>query len=102
MVFQPVYRKIHSALMQLYLAIHTTGSKRVEPGAIFMPYVAIPYRAIFPILTKVGLTASDVFVDVGCGKGRMICCAGRSQARKVIGIDFDPILIEAAQANALR
>jgi SAM-dependent methyltransferase len=102
MVLQSAYRRVHSAVMELYLGIQTTGSQRVPPGAVFIPYVPIPYRAIFPILERVGLTSDDVLVDVGCGKGRMVCCASRWPARKVVGIDFDAALVEDARRNASR
>jgi SAM-dependent methyltransferase len=102
MVYQPVFRKLHSAVTELYLGISTTGSERVPSDAVFIPYVPIPYRAIFPILSELGLTADDVFVDVGCGKGRMVCCASRWPARKVVGIDFDEKLVQSARQNASR
>ena len=62
----------------------------------------VPYRVIFPILAQLDLSPDDVFIDVGCGKGRMLCCASRWPARKVIGIDLNPTLIETAKANATR
>jgi SAM-dependent methyltransferase len=101
-VFQHGFGKLHSAAMELYLGIRTSGSERVPAGAVFIPYVPIPYRAIGPILSRLNLGPNDVFVDVGCGKGRVLCCASRSPVRKVIGIDFDERLVRAAEENAHR
>jgi cyclopropane fatty-acyl-phospholipid synthase-like methyltransferase len=32
----------------------------------------------------------DVFVDLGCGKGRMICFMARYRLRKIIGVELRP------------
>ena len=99
---QLIPRRVHSTIAELFLGIRTTGSSPVPDGAIMIPYIPIPYRAIFPILSTVALGPEDVFVDVGCGKGRMVCCASRWPAREVIGIDFDQALVRAAQRNCER
>ena len=35
---------------------------------------------------EANLAPGDVFVDVGCGKGRVVCCAARRPLRRVVGI----------------
>lgn len=102
MIHHLIARKVHSTVTELYLGIRTTGSSPVPDNAVLIPYIPIPYRAIFPILSTVALGPDDVFVDVGCGKGRMVCCASRWPAREVIGIDFDQALVQAAQQNSVR
>lgn len=102
MPHQYVYRKLYSIVAERYLGVETTGSVRIPAGAVMIPYIPIPYRAIFPILSRLALGPDDVFVDVGCGKGRMVCCAARWPARKVIGIDYEKALVEKAAKNAER
>src|SRR4051794_27662217 len=51
-------------------------------------YATMNYRTIWPILDHLALGPSDVFVDVGCGKGRVLCCAAHYPVGKVIGVDL--------------
>lgn len=41
-------------------------------------------------------------LDVGCGSGILAIAAARFGAREVVGVDTDPIAVEATQANARR
>ena len=43
-----------------------------------------------------------VFVDVGCGKGRVALMAGRFPFRRVVGFDFSEQLIDTARENLVR
>jgi SAM-dependent methyltransferase len=40
-----------------------------------------------------------VFIDIGCGKGRVVLLAAGLPFKRVIGLDFSPRLIEQAQRN---
>jgi len=42
---------------------------------------------------------SDVFVDFGCGKGRIIYCAAKFPLKKIIGIELSPKLLDVAKNN---
>jgi SAM-dependent methyltransferase len=45
--------------------------------------------------------AQDVFLDLGCGKGRVVCQAAlRYPFRRVIGVDASAELVAVAQTNA--
>ena len=48
------------------------------------------------------LRPGDVFVDIGCGKGRVVCCACREPIRRVVGIEVNEVLLEVAVDNAAR
>ena len=41
----------------------------------------------------------DVFLDIGCGKGRLLIMAAKYPFRRVIGIDFSEELCRAAREN---
>jgi methylase of polypeptide subunit release factors len=43
--------------------------------------------------------ATDVFVDFGCGKGRVLYLACRHPFKEVIGVDLSPAVVEAARRN---
>lgn len=45
-------------------------------------------------------TPSDVFIDVGSGKGRVLCCAAHRRVKKVVGIEISKELCAIAEANA--
>jgi cyclopropane fatty-acyl-phospholipid synthase-like methyltransferase len=54
------------------------------------------------VLDRLELAPSDTFVDLGCGKGRVVCCAARRNIRMAIGVDLDRELCEQADANSKR
>jgi SAM-dependent methyltransferase len=53
------------------------------------------FRALRP--GEVG--PNDVFLDLGCGKGRMVLLASRRPFRRVIGVDISEHLIAIARRN---
>jgi predicted RNA methylase len=63
-------------------------------------YGPTSYPLIFRILDFLALTQNDVVVDLGCGKGRVVCCAARYRLVEVIGVEDVPILADRAEANA--
>jgi SAM-dependent methyltransferase len=44
----------------------------------------------------------DVFLDYGCGKGRVLLVAARQPYRRVVGVDISPHLCAIAEANLER
>ena len=60
------------------------------------------YSTIWSILDHLALGPSDVFVDIGSGKGRVLCCAARYPVDRVVGVDLSERLCEAARENAQR
>jgi cyclopropane fatty-acyl-phospholipid synthase-like methyltransferase len=54
---------------------------------------------IFMVLERLGLRPQDVFIDLGCGRGRVLCCAARHQVREVIGVEDMTELAKTAEAN---
>jgi cyclopropane fatty-acyl-phospholipid synthase-like methyltransferase len=93
--------KASNLAWELWLGIATHGVEGREwQSEERHPYETSPYLLIHAILAHLQLGPSDVFVDVGCGKGRVVCCAARRPLRKVIGIDQSAGLIDAARVNA--
>jgi SAM-dependent methyltransferase len=62
----------------------------------------IRYAAIRIILRQVTVTPDDVFYDVGCGKGRMLCFFARHRVKKCVGIEYDLNLAASARVNGGR
>jgi cyclopropane fatty-acyl-phospholipid synthase-like methyltransferase len=65
-------------------------------------YATMGYGLVGRILDHLQLRPDDVFVDIGCGRGRVLCCAARHPIEHVYGVDVQPQLCDAARANAER
>jgi len=44
----------------------------------------------------------DTVVDLGCGKGRVVCCAARFKIKKAVGIEINPRHVRTAFQNSRR
>lgn len=63
-------------------------------------YVATDYETFNLAISHVSIRpGEDVFVDFGSGKGRMILLAANHPFRRIIGIEFSPLLHEIALEN---
>lgn len=93
--------RIGDRLWERRLGIRTSGPLDVgiEDAEI---YTSVSYQANIAVLRHLSLEPDDVFVDVGCGKGRLACLAATWPIAKVIGIEISPALSEIARANARR
>lgn len=60
-------------------------------------YVASAWRTLPRALHCVGVSQDDVFIDFGCGKGRVVHQAAKRRFRKVIGVEISPVLADAAR-----
>ncbi len=94
-------RKIENCGWELWLRTSTRGITSIQtPDA--HDYATISYAGINSILRHLAPSCTDVFVDIGCGKGRLVCCAARYLLAGVYGLDISPTLCTIAQRNAKR
>ena len=89
-------------------------SQKPYSGKVFRLYdtgenknEGIEYGTVSPyfvrkILRKLLINQSDIIIDCGCGKGRVLLIASQYKFNKVIGIEFSPELIAIAYANIKR
>ena len=83
------------------LGIQTAGQKEVnQPDS--NRYATFAYDSILRVLEGLKLGPDDILTDIGCGKGRVLCCAALGDLKRVIGIDIDRELCEIARINAER
>lgn len=94
--------KCDNMLWEYRLGIKSRGESFSTPDSDSVPYSTVPYRMIVKILRHLALDPADVFVDIGCGKGRVLCCASRFRIRQVVGVEMDQDLCAAAQRNTER
>jgi SAM-dependent methyltransferase len=93
-----LWHKVVSFCFEFYLGIDTRGAVQA-PTSEGVHYTPLPYPMIFRMLKVLNLNSSDVFVDVGCGKGRVVCCASRLPIKKVVALELNPHLLDQAVDN---
>ena len=60
------------------------------------------WTSCWRVLKRLRSPDSDVFLDIGCGAGRMVCTAAREGYQSVIGVEIAPEMAEIARRNATR
>jgi SAM-dependent methyltransferase len=65
-------------------------------------YQPSPWTTLARLLRPSDVSPSDVFVDFGCGKGRVLYLAARYPFRRVIGIELRADIAEIARRNLAR
>jgi cyclopropane fatty-acyl-phospholipid synthase-like methyltransferase len=97
-----VTRKAKTFLWERHLGIATRASDRRVSDYEHVSYGTVPYGLIFRVLNRLALEPTDVFVDLGCGRGRVCCCAARFPIAEVVGVEDVAELAEAAKDNLKR
>jgi SAM-dependent methyltransferase len=104
-VVRPIRRAVNP-LLERMLGPGLDTSRRYADLAHFHPdrvtYQPSGWRYLRRGLRKRNVTADDVFVDFGCGKGRVLCQAARYPFGRVIGVEVSEPLIEIARSNVAR
>jgi SAM-dependent methyltransferase len=67
-----------------------------------LEYVPTGYTALSAMLRAIPMRRDDVFVDFGCGKGRVLFEVASRRLRKVVGIELDKTLVDIACANLVK
>jgi SAM-dependent methyltransferase len=62
-------------------------------------YQASKSRALLKLFRMLALPSDNVFVDMGCGKGRVLLLASQYGFRRVVGIEFSAPLCRKAEEN---
>lgn len=95
--------RLENAFYEFKFGINTHGLHGWKAGdwrnEEHLFYFATSYRRIFRILDALHLSPSDTFVDLGCGKGRVACCASLYHVGEVIGVEDVAALCAIAQKN---
>lgn len=64
------------------------------------PNIPISYYLLFQFLGRSVFKLDDVFYDIGCGNGRVLCFVARKRISKVIGIELSRTFADKARTNA--
>jgi SAM-dependent methyltransferase len=62
-------------------------------------YHPTPWLTLKRVLREKDVRSDDVFIDFGCGKGRVVFQAAMYPFRKVIGVELSPTLAQVARVN---
>jgi SAM-dependent methyltransferase len=93
--------RLNNFLWETRLGIATRG--RVESArSDSLECQSTAYSGVNRVLRHLSLQPSDVFVDIGCGKGRVVCCAAQYPCKRVVGVEYLAEVCREAQANAER
>lgn len=67
-----------------------------------VPYVPCPVDALLRLVEHAEVRSSDVFVDIGAGRGRAALLVHLLTGASTIGIEIQPSLVRAARALSTR
>lgn len=97
LVIKPTWRRHRAASDDVVLAL--------DPGMAFgtglHPTTRLCLAAVDALADR-GLLDGARVLDVGCGSGILAIAAAKLGAASVLGVDTDPIAVEATEANAAR
>lgn len=109
-LLKPVLNKVNRARCQSWDLIHGVDTCGEIPivGMAFQSKnkaAGLEYQSHHPAVIRLGLTSLPIrhedytFIDVGCGKGRVLLVASEFPFRTIIGLEFAPPLAEIAKRN---
>jgi SAM-dependent methyltransferase len=109
-VIRPPYVRVRNGIGELLferrLGVRTSGDVELADLGIAaegrLRYRPIGWLSLRRILPPRAVTADDVFVDIGCGKGRAVLLAAGYPFRRVIGVELSTRLVEIAHENVER
>lgn len=81
------------------LKIKTTGRDDSRSDTFHYPYEPTPYCVLERLANSGYITAKDVLVDYGCGKGRVDFALSYLTRAKSIGIEYDERIYRKAMEN---
>jgi SAM-dependent methyltransferase len=65
-------------------------------------YLPPDYLNLNRVVRMLKIGPEDVFYDIGCGKGRVLCVVARRPIQRVVGIEISESLCEKARENVDR
>jgi SAM-dependent methyltransferase len=68
-------------------------------GGPYMPTRSRPFRKL---MDAQDFPPGSVFVDLGCGKGKVVLMATEYEFKRIVGVEFSPELVSIAKQNVAR
>ncbi|MCA6112514.1 class I SAM-dependent methyltransferase [Bradyrhizobium cenepequi] len=93
--------KIANAFEDFRLGIYAGGTAKTDkPGAVY--YASIDHKLIREVLERLRLSEDDDFIDIGCGKGRVLAVSATYPVGSILGVEYEPALADIAKINVSR
>ncbi len=93
-----VVTKAANLVQEKRLGVDTRGVEGAHTDRQFH-YATVSYGLIERTLDAASLGPTDVLIDIGCGRGRVLACASRRPVVEVIGLELDTDRAAAATTN---
>ena len=92
---------IYNHMIDQYLHVDTTKSIKLfeHDNKVNFMYEPFSYRKLSLLFKKYPFKETDGFIDIGCGKGRVLIQALLYGCRNIYGVDISKELIECANNN---
>ena len=99
-------RRLVGAFFDIRFGVRTTGHVDLRDLDLHsddrVDYQPSGLRMLGQALRKIDVCESDVFLDLGSGKGRIVLQAARYPFRRVLGVEISPQLHRIAERNLQR
>ena len=92
--------RIQTALWGVVLASFAAAQSPAPRLVPEVPYVPSPDGVVEGMLKLAGVTNSDTVYDLGCGDGRIVITAAKTDRAHGVGVDINPERITEAKENA--
>jgi len=91
----PPYDQLDT-LIDGILQLETVPKPQRPPDSQMVAYQATPVRIVLEMVDRLGLTADDVFYDLGAGLGRVVFTVGLTSRARVKGVEIEPEYVDDA------
>lgn len=97
-LFDHLFDIVHGTDTHTFVELDSLGvdAARKEHAHMYQPTFGAPLRTL---LKKLNIPKDKVFVDLGCGKGKVLLVASGFGFREVRGVEISPSLCEIARRN---
>lgn len=100
--FGNLLSRAHTYWMEWRLGIHTDEfitADNLGYNGECASYAPVPYSSMRVILSELSMESDDVFLDIGCGMGRLVVLAAGYPIKRAIGVERSPALADIAHKN---
>lgn len=99
--FNYMIKRSRDYAVDWYYHVKTTKPVKLKEhdNKINYMYEPLPYKELDNLFRKYPFTKEDVFIDIGCGKGRVLLEASLHGCLNIYGIDISKELIACAENN---
>lgn len=96
-----VIENVYDHIVDWYYHVETTKTAKLSEhdNKINYMYEPFPYKKLVYLFRKYPFKENDGFIDIGCGKGRVLIEASLHGCRNIYGVDLSEELLACANNN---